>query len=242
MSEDELPLTRAPDLPKVTKTPFIKERPTLSSLIATAAPDPNGTLSETVEVKNRDKPETISAAHVERLMAEMDENHNGFVEHEAFRAFVRRKGWPVSDEKVDQMFDEADSNGDGKLDFHELQTAGSSKHSKRIQKNEWFTFLSQVAEQLSENVFESASPAAPLMFGAPELPAVESAPPAAVNVLSFRPARFVEGGAAVAAAEAPAEAVDAKARPSAKGRMFVPPANKQAGPGAGRLSGAGAPT
>jgi hypothetical protein len=232
MADDELPLTRAPDVPKVTKSPFIKQRPTLSSLIANVAPEPIDTLSETVEVKNRDKPEKISAEHVERLISEMDDNKNGFVEREEFRSFVRRKGWPVSDEKADQMFDEADSNGDGRLDFNELQAAASIKLSKRVQKNEWFTFLSQVAEQLSEHVFEQPSgPAQPL----PTDSAMSSAP----NVLSFRPTRFGESST-VAAVDATAEVVDTKARP-AKGRMFVAPAKQAGAAPTGRLSGGDAP-
>jgi hypothetical protein len=207
MSDDELPKTRAPDLPKANKKAFSKRRPNLSALIAPV--DTDRKLSEVVEVKDRDKPDTIAPEHIERLMSDMDTNNNGFVERDEFRMYIRRKGWPVSDEKADQMFDEANTNGDGRLDFRELQGAASGKFKRRIHKNEWFTFLSQVAEQLSgaQNVFEL--PVDPSL----QVP-IEDAADMAPNVLTFRPARFTNG-------EVTPGSADSRLPRGAKARTFV---------------------
>jgi len=182
MEIQEAPLTRAESVVPPKKKPFSRTNPTLQALVMPAGPTK---LSDAIERKDREKPDTIATEHIESLLAEMDDDNTGYVERGQFRRYVKRKGWPISDDKIDEMFDEADGNGDGRLDFLELQAAASGRFKKRIHKHEWFNFLSAVAEMLSgtQNVFEL--PIEPAMqvdiFDAHDM---------APDVLTFRPQRF----------------------------------------------------
>ncbi|KAJ1633591.1 hypothetical protein T492DRAFT_1142691 [Pavlovales sp. CCMP2436] len=139
MEIQEAPLTRAESVVPPKKKPFSRTNPTLQALVMPAGPTK---LSDAIERKDREKPDTIATEHIESLLAEMDDDNTGYVERGQFRRYVKRKGWPISDDKIDEMFDEADGNGDGRLDFLELQAAASGRFKKRIHKHEWFNFLS----------------------------------------------------------------------------------------------------
>lgn len=216
---DEAVRTRAPNPQPVRRKPFSKAHPSFRSLLI--IPGPSTGLSDAVERRDRNKPDTIAPEHVEKLLADMDEENNGvratklyslrspaslanhspayphaafarapgtpaqYVERASFRRYVKRMGWPLPEDKIDAMFDEADNDGDGRLNYFELQAAASGRFKQRIHKHDWFNFLSTVAEMLSgtQNVFE-------LPIDPPMQVEVQDGADMAPEILTYRPRRF----------------------------------------------------
>jgi hypothetical protein len=149
------------------------------------------------------------------------------VDRDDFRRYVRKMGWPLTSDKVDAMFNEADGDGDGRLDFRELSQAASGRFARRIHKNEWFSFLSTVAEMLSgtQNVFE-------LPIDPPMQVDIEDAHDMAPDILTYRPQRF--GGIPEATERSPGAVAspDSAARGPRppRERMFVVPPKASAKP------------
>lgn len=110
-----------------------------------------------------------------------------FIERREFQAYVRRVGWPVTDYEVKKMFDEADKNGDGRLDFAELRAASSGRFKSRVHRHEWVGFITRVCERLAgvydQPLFEPA-------FEAPQQVEISDAHQREQDILTYAPTTY----------------------------------------------------
>ena len=49
-----------------------------------------------------------------------DRDGNGYIDFAELKTVITRMGEPLTDKEADEIFQQADSNGDGKLDYDEF--------------------------------------------------------------------------------------------------------------------------
>jgi calmodulin len=98
----------------------------LQDMIAEVDTDNNGTIdfNEFVNLMLRKKNDADEGADPEKELKEafkiFDKDGNGFISAAELRHVMTNLGEKLTDEEVDQMIKEADTNGDGQVDYNEF--------------------------------------------------------------------------------------------------------------------------
>lgn len=76
---------------------------------------------EFIEMMTKHTQETVDqTAEMREAFKIFDRDGNGYIDFAELKTVITRMGEPLTDKEADEIFKQADSNGDGKLDYDEF--------------------------------------------------------------------------------------------------------------------------